>query len=157
VAKTSHKETRAGVWSRGVTGAAPGDQGSWKRLRLLNIRDVSLFTEVIGHGYPLVLMHGGPSADQFTLLLFRQLADRFTLVFHDHRHEPYSEQPAEVMAAITDFISADAAAAGPTASRPHRSAKRSRKLTAAHKHELHPDGQSSTSSRTCSRRQTAAH
>ena len=44
-----------------------------------------MFTEVIGHGYPLVLMHGGPGADHFTLLPFRQLADRFTLVFYDHR------------------------------------------------------------------------
>jgi hypothetical protein len=25
------------------------------------IRDVSLFVEVVGHGYPLVLMHGGPA------------------------------------------------------------------------------------------------
>jgi pimeloyl-ACP methyl ester carboxylesterase len=30
-------------------------------------------------------MHGGPSADHFTLLPFRQLADRFTLIFYDHR------------------------------------------------------------------------
>jgi pimeloyl-ACP methyl ester carboxylesterase len=44
-----------------------------------------LFTEVIRHGYPLVLMHGGPSLDHFTLLPFRQLADRFTLIFYDHR------------------------------------------------------------------------
>ena len=44
---------------RGVTGAALGGQGSWKRPRLLRVRDVSLFTVVAGHGYPLVLMHGG--------------------------------------------------------------------------------------------------
>jgi pimeloyl-ACP methyl ester carboxylesterase len=68
-----------------VAGGAPGRQCSRKRPRLLKIRDVSLFTEVIGHGYPLVLMHGGPSADHFSLLPFRQLADRFTLVFYDHR------------------------------------------------------------------------
>jgi len=51
----------------------------------VKIRDVSLFVEVIGHGYPLVLMHGGPSLDHFTLLPFRQLADRFTLIFYDHQ------------------------------------------------------------------------
>ena len=44
-----------------------------------------MFAEVIGHGHPLVLMHGGPSLDHFTLLPFRQLADRFTLIFYDHR------------------------------------------------------------------------
>jgi proline iminopeptidase len=44
-----------------------------------------LFVDVVGHGYPLVLMHGGPGADHWTLLPFRQLADRFTLVFYDHR------------------------------------------------------------------------
>jgi proline iminopeptidase len=51
----------------------------------ISIRDVSLFVEVVGHGYPLVLMHGGPGADHWTMLPFRRLADRFTLVFYDHR------------------------------------------------------------------------
>ena len=27
------------------------------------IRDVSLFVDVVGRGYPLVLMHGGPGPD----------------------------------------------------------------------------------------------
>src|SRR6266508_4793439 len=49
------------------------------------IRDVSLFVRVVGGGYPLVLMHGGPSADHTTMLPFRRCADRFTLVFYDHR------------------------------------------------------------------------
>jgi hypothetical protein len=34
----------------------------------MTIRGVSLFVKVIGHGYPLVLMHGGPSLDHTTLL-----------------------------------------------------------------------------------------
>ena len=51
----------------------------------MSIRDVSLFVEVVGHGYPLVLMHGGPGADHWTMLPFRRLADQFTLVFYDHR------------------------------------------------------------------------
>jgi proline iminopeptidase len=46
---------------------------------------VGLFAKVVGHGYPLVLMHGGPGLDHCSLLPFRQLADRFTLVFYDHR------------------------------------------------------------------------
>ncbi len=52
---------------------------------LLQVRDVSLFVEVIGRGYPLLLMHGGPGADHWTMLPFRRLADQFTLIFYDHR------------------------------------------------------------------------
>jgi proline iminopeptidase len=51
----------------------------------MRIRDVSLFVEVVGRGYPLVLMHGGPGLDHCSLLPFRRCADRFTLVFYDHR------------------------------------------------------------------------
>jgi len=49
------------------------------------VRDVQLSVDVVGRGYPLVLMHGGPGADLWTLLRFRQLADSYTLVFYDHR------------------------------------------------------------------------
>lgn len=49
------------------------------------IRDVRLFVEVVGSGPPILLMHGGPGADHWTLLPFRQLSDRFTVVFYDHR------------------------------------------------------------------------
>jgi proline iminopeptidase len=51
----------------------------------MRIRDVDLNVKVIGHGYPLGLMHGGPSGDLDTMLSFRQLRDQFTLVFYDHR------------------------------------------------------------------------
>ena len=51
----------------------------------MRIRDVSLYVEVVGHGYPLLLMHGGPGTDHWTLQPFRRLADQFTLVFYDHR------------------------------------------------------------------------
>jgi proline iminopeptidase len=51
----------------------------------MRIRDVDLNVKVVGHGYPLVLMHGGPGADLYTLLSFRQCKDQFTLVFYDHR------------------------------------------------------------------------
>lgn len=49
------------------------------------IRDVSLFVKVMGRGYPLVLMHGGPGLDYTTLLPLQPLADQFTLIFYDHR------------------------------------------------------------------------
>jgi proline iminopeptidase len=51
----------------------------------MRIRDASLFVEVIGHGDPLVLMHGGPGLDHVSLTAFRDLADRHTVVFYDHR------------------------------------------------------------------------
>jgi pimeloyl-ACP methyl ester carboxylesterase len=58
--------------------------------RQIGIRDVSLFVDVVGHGPPLLLMHGGPGADHTTLWPFRQLADRFTLIFYDHRCNGHS-------------------------------------------------------------------
>jgi len=49
------------------------------------IRDVSLYVEVIGEGYPLILMHGGPGSDHITMSPLKPLADRFALIFYDHR------------------------------------------------------------------------
>lgn len=54
-------------------------------MSMLPIRDVSLFVKVMGHGDPLLLMHGGPGLDHSTLSSLEPLADRFTLVFYDHR------------------------------------------------------------------------
>jgi proline iminopeptidase len=51
----------------------------------MKIRDVSLYVEVVGHGDPLLLMHGGPGLDHVSLTPFRELADRHTVVFYDHR------------------------------------------------------------------------
>jgi proline iminopeptidase len=71
------------------------------------IRGVSLFVKVIGHGYPLVLMHGGPGSDHMTMLPFRPCADRFTLVFYDHRCNGRSEG-AEVSSMTWENLTADA-------------------------------------------------
>lgn len=71
------------------------------------IRDVSLFVNVIGRGYPLVLMHGRPSADHCSLLPLRRLADGFTLVFYDHRCNGRSTG-APVPSMTWDNLTADA-------------------------------------------------
>ena len=59
-------------------------------MTIMSIRGMSLFVEVVGHGYPIVLMHGGPALDYTTLLPLRPLADQFTLIFYDHRCNGHS-------------------------------------------------------------------
>jgi proline iminopeptidase len=73
----------------------------------MSIRGVSLFVKVTGHGYPLVLMHGGPGQDYTTLLPLKALADQFTLVFYDHRCNGLSEG-AEVSSMTLENLTADA-------------------------------------------------
>ena len=57
----------------------------------MSIRGVSLFAKVIGHGCPLVLMHGGPGLDHTSLWSLPACADQFTLIFYDHRCNGRSE------------------------------------------------------------------
>lgn len=73
------------------------------------IRDVSLFVQVVGSGYPLLLMHGGPGLDHTTLLPLQPLADQFTLVFYDHRCNGRSEG-ADVTSMTWENLTADAEA-----------------------------------------------
>jgi proline iminopeptidase len=54
-------------------------------MRMIPIRGVKLAVVVVGRGQPLVLMHGGPGLDHVSLTPFRELADRHTVVFYDHR------------------------------------------------------------------------
>ena len=75
----------------------------------MQIRDVSLYVKVMGQGYPLVLMHGGPGADLYTLMSFKSLADQFTLVFYDHRCNGRSVG-AEVTTMTMENLTADAEA-----------------------------------------------
>jgi proline-specific peptidase len=82
--KTRHVTARADVTGQRATGAVPRSDGL-RRGGRLRVRDVSLFVDIIGHGYQLLLMHGGPSLDHWSLLPFRQLAGQFTLIFYDHR------------------------------------------------------------------------
>jgi proline-specific peptidase len=73
----------------------------------MSIRGVSLFVKVIGDGYPLVLMHGGPGVDHTTMLPFRPLADHFMLILYDHRCNGRSEG-AEVHSMTWENLTADA-------------------------------------------------
>ena len=61
------------------------------------IRDVSLFVKVMGHGHPLVLMHGGLGLDYTTLSSLERLADQYTLVYYDHRCNGRSTGQVESM------------------------------------------------------------
>ncbi len=70
------------------------------------IRGIYLNVKVVGHGYPLVLMHGGPGADLYTLMAFKPLAKQFTLVFYDHRCNGRST--GEVTSMTMDNLTADA-------------------------------------------------
>ena len=82
---------------------------AWREAHDNHVRfvDVSLFVKVIGHGYPMVLMHGGPSLDHTTLLPLQPLADQFTLIFYDHRCNGRSEG-AEVTSMTWENLTADA-------------------------------------------------
>ena len=73
----------------------------------MKIRDVSLYVEVIGHGDPLLLMHGGPGLDHVSLTPFRELADRRTIVLYDHRCNGRSTG-APVTSMTWDNLTADA-------------------------------------------------
>ena len=78
-----------------------------KSKSLIPVRDVSLFVKVMGQGYPLVLMHGGPGLDHTTLLDLQPLAEQFTLIFYDHRCNGRSEG-AEVSSMTFENLTEDA-------------------------------------------------
>jgi proline-specific peptidase len=73
----------------------------------MSIRGISLNVKVMGNGYPLVLMHGGPGADLYTLMAFKPCADQFTLVFYDHRCNGRSSG-ADVTSMTMENLTADA-------------------------------------------------
>jgi proline iminopeptidase len=76
-------------------------------MTLMQVRDAALFVKVMGQGYPLVLMHGGPGLDHTSLLALQPLADQFTLIFYDHRCNGRSEG-AEVSSMTFENLTADA-------------------------------------------------
>lgn len=75
----------------------------------ISIRGVSLFVQVMGQGYPLLLMHGGPGQDYTTLLPIKPLADQFTLIYYDHRSNGRSDG-VDVNSMTWENLTADAEA-----------------------------------------------
>jgi pimeloyl-ACP methyl ester carboxylesterase len=75
----------------------------------IQIRDVSLYVKVIGQGYPLLIMHGGPGMDHTSMLPLRPCADQFTLIFYDHRCNGRSKG-ADVSSMTWENLTADAEA-----------------------------------------------
>jgi pimeloyl-ACP methyl ester carboxylesterase len=73
----------------------------------MTIRDISMNVKIMGRGFPLALMHGGPGLDYQTMLPLQSLADQFTLVFYDHRCNGRSEG-AEVSSMNWENLTADA-------------------------------------------------
>ena len=73
----------------------------------MKIRDISLNTKIMGRGYPLALMHGGPGADLYTMMSFKPCSDQFTLVFYDHRCNGRSTG-ADVTTMTWENLTADA-------------------------------------------------
>lgn len=78
-------------------------------MTFISVGDVSLFVEVMGEGYPLLIMHGGPGVDHVTMLPLQPLADDFTLVFYDHRANGRSNSAA-VTSMTWENLTADAEA-----------------------------------------------
>jgi proline iminopeptidase len=74
---------------------------------MVPIRDTSLFVEVLGEGYPLLMMHGGPGLDHWSLQPLPTLSDRNTVILYDHRANGRSlDAPVETM--TWDNLTADA-------------------------------------------------
>ena len=90
-------------------GVMPGVEGSDSINGQIPIRDISLFVKVIGDGYPLLLMHGGPGMDHTSLLRLQPLAGRFTLIYYDHRCNGRSDG-VPVSSMTWDNLTADAEA-----------------------------------------------
>ena len=73
------------------------------------IRGVSLFVKVVGQGYPLLIMHGGPGMDHTSMLPLQPCADQFTMIFYDHRCNGRSDG-ADVTSMTWENLTADAEA-----------------------------------------------
>lgn len=73
------------------------------------IQGISLYVKQIGSGYPVLLMHGGPGVDHSTMFPLKRLADRYKLIFYDHRCNGRS-RGAETSSMTFENLTADAEA-----------------------------------------------
>ena len=78
-------------------------------VKRIEVNGVSIFCRVIGQGYPLAMMHGGPGSDHVSLLPLKALSDSFTLIYYDHRCNGRSTGP-EVETMNWGNLTADAEA-----------------------------------------------
>ena len=78
-------------------------------VKRIEVNGVSIFCRVIGQGYPLAMMHGGPGSDHVSLLSLKGLSDSFTLIYYDHRCNGRSTGP-EVDTMNWENLTADAEA-----------------------------------------------
>jgi pimeloyl-ACP methyl ester carboxylesterase len=62
-------------------------------VKRIEVNGISIFCRVIGQGYPLGMMHGGPGSDHASLLPLKGLSDSFTLIYYDHRCNGRSTGP----------------------------------------------------------------
>lgn len=73
---------------------------------LKKINDTEIFCKVIGRGEPLVIVHGGPGlAHDYLYEPFKQLADKYQLIFYDQRGCGRSaEIQAEDSVTVADLV-----------------------------------------------------
>jgi proline iminopeptidase len=62
-------------------------------VKRVEVNGVSIYCRVIGQGYPLAMMHGGPGSDHASLLPLKGLSDSFTMIYYDHRCNGRSTGP----------------------------------------------------------------
>jgi proline iminopeptidase len=62
-------------------------------VKRIEVNGVSIFCRIIGQGYPIAMMHGGPGSDHVSLLPLKGLSDSFTLIYYDHRCNGRSTGP----------------------------------------------------------------
>jgi len=91
-------------YSLGENGICPMDE-----VKRIEANGISIFCRVIGQGYPLAMMHGGPGSDHVSLLSLKGLSDFFTLIYYDHRCNGRSTGP-EVDTMNWDNLTTDAEA-----------------------------------------------
>ena len=78
-------------------------------MTLTNINGTNLFLETKGTGLPILLFHGGLGLDHTYLMpYFDILADKYQLIYYDHRGNGRSDQPNDYSQLDFELLCADA-------------------------------------------------